>query len=88
MKTHCTVASQSTAAKMHALRWLTLLATAAALSAPAAHHPPNRATEAALAAVATPLKPSNDLGQDLLNNGVARVDNIVDKDVCRELQQK
>ena len=71
--------------KMHSLRWLALLATTAALSAttkPAAK-PGN---EAALAAIATPLKPSNDLGKDLLSNGVARVDNIVDKDVCRELR--
>ena len=70
---------------MHALRCIALLATAAALSAttkPAAK-PGN---EAALAAVATPLKPSNDLGQDLLNNGVARVNDVVDKDVCRELR--
>ena len=70
---------------MHALRCLALLATTAALSAttrPAAK-PGN---EAALAAVATPLKPSNDLGQDLLNNGVARVNSIVSKDACRELR--
>ena len=70
---------------MHAL--LPLLATAAALSAttkPAA----KQGNEAALAAVATPLKPSNDLGQDLLNNGVARANNIVDKECCRELRAK
>jgi hypothetical protein len=68
---------------MHAL--LPLLATTAALSAttkPVA----KQGNEAALAAVATPLKPSKDLGQALLSDGVARVDNIVDKDVCRELR--
>ena len=68
---------------MHAL--LPLLATAAALSAttkPAAK-PGN---EAALAAVATPLKPSNDLGEALLRDGVARVNSIVSKDACRELR--
>ena len=67
---------------MHAL--LPLLATTAALSATTA----KQGNEAALAAIATPLKPSKDLGQDLLNNGVARVDNIVDKDACRELCAK
>ena len=54
---------------MHAL--LPLLATTAALSAtttPAA----KQGNEAALAAIATPLKPSNDLGQALLRDGVAR----------------
>ncbi len=70
---------------MHAL--LPLLATAAALSAPSSAPPAAKpGNEAALAAVATPLKPSSDLGQDLLNNGVARVNNVVDKDVCRELR--
>jgi hypothetical protein len=72
---------------MHSL--LPLLATAAALSAPS-NAPPaaKQGNEAALAAIATPLKPSNDLGQDLLNNGVARVNNIVDKDACRELRAR
>ena len=51
-------------------------------AAPAA----TQGNEAALAAVATPLKPSNDLGQDLLNDGVARVNNIVDKDAGPELR--
>ena len=32
------------------------------------------------------LLPETNAGQDLLNNGVARVNNIVDKDVCRELR--
>ena len=70
---------------MHAL--LPLLATTAALSAttkPTA----KQGNEAALAAVATPLKPSTDLGEALLRDGVARVNNIVDKDACRALRAK
>ena len=79
----CADLQKAAAHKMHSL--LPLLATAAALSAttkPAAK-PGN---EAALAAVATPLKPSDDLGEALLRDGVARVDGVVDKECCRELR--
>ena len=76
---------KAAAHKMHALPWFTLLATTAALSATTrpATKPGN---EAALAAIATPLKPSTDLGEALLRDGVARVNNIVDKDACRALR--
>ena len=55
---------------MHAL--LPLLATTAALSATSSAPVAKQGNEAALAAVATPLKPSKDLGQVLLRDGVAR----------------